>query len=133
MPSADEESDMSSSGTAPAAAPAAPASPSQSPSEGAVSVLWSFGKCLAALLPVYLAGYYGFSISLVLLGLVVYTGYKHGRLEKEMRLKASMYLLDNEMEFNSQKLFRARRDLPPWVRGSFSAACTPSLILRMGG
>lgn len=110
MPSADEVADMS-GGTA----PAAPASPSKPPGEGAVSVLWSFGKCLAALLPVYLAGYYGFSISLVLLGLLIYTGYKHGRLEKEMRLKASMYLLDNEMEFTTQKLFRARRDLPPWV------------------
>uniref|UniRef100_A0A3B5LHD9 Extended synaptotagmin-like protein 1a n=1 Tax=Xiphophorus couchianus TaxID=32473 RepID=A0A3B5LHD9_9TELE len=68
---------------------------------GAVSVLWSFGKCLAALLPVYLAGYYGFSISLVLLGLMIYMGYKHGRQEKEMRLKSSMYLLENEMEFIS--------------------------------
>uniref|UniRef100_A0A3P9Q9H2 Extended synaptotagmin 1 n=1 Tax=Poecilia reticulata TaxID=8081 RepID=A0A3P9Q9H2_POERE len=93
----------------------APASPSRPPGEGAVSVLWSFGKCLAALLPVYLAGYYGFSISLVLLGLMVYMGYKHGRQEKEMRLKSSMFLLENEMEFTTQKLFRARRDLPPWV------------------
>uniref|UniRef100_A0A3B5LEV4 Extended synaptotagmin-like protein 1a n=1 Tax=Xiphophorus couchianus TaxID=32473 RepID=A0A3B5LEV4_9TELE len=91
------------------------ASPSRPPGEGAVSVLWSFGKCLAALLPVYLAGYYGFSISLVLLGLMIYMGYKHGRQEKEMRLKSSMYLLENEMEFSTQTLFRARRDLPPWV------------------
>uniref|UniRef100_A0A3B3WIY0 Extended synaptotagmin-like protein 1a n=1 Tax=Poecilia mexicana TaxID=48701 RepID=A0A3B3WIY0_9TELE len=96
-------------------APAAPTSPSRPPGEGAVSVLWSFGKCLAALLPVYLAGYYGFSISLVLLGLMVYMGYKHGRQEKEMRLKSSMFLLENEMEFTTQKLLRARRDLPPWV------------------
>uniref|UniRef100_A0A3B3VZ27 Extended synaptotagmin 1 n=1 Tax=Poecilia latipinna TaxID=48699 RepID=A0A3B3VZ27_9TELE len=96
-------------------APAAPTSPSRPPGEGAVSVLWSYGKCLAALLPVYLAGYYGFSISLVLLGLMVYMRYKHGRQEKEMRLKSSMFLLENEMEFTTQKLLRARRDLPPWV------------------
>ncbi|XP_043968050.1 extended synaptotagmin-1 [Gambusia affinis] len=113
MHTADGDPDMS-GGTA-RTAPAAPASPSRPPSEGAVSVLWSFGKCLAALLPVYLAGYYGFSISLVLLGLMIYMGYKHGRQEKEMRLKSSMYLLENEMEFTTQKLFRTRRDLPPWV------------------
>ncbi|MEQ2226883.1 hypothetical protein ILYODFUR_031878, partial [Ilyodon furcidens] len=113
MHTAEADPDMS-SGTAPAAA-AAPASPSQPPGEGAVSVLWSFGKCLAALLPVYLAGYYGFSISFLLLGVMIYMGYKHGRLEKEMRLKSSMYLLENEREFTTQKLFRSRRDLPPWI------------------
>uniref|UniRef100_A0A3Q2CZI3 Extended synaptotagmin-like protein 1a n=1 Tax=Cyprinodon variegatus TaxID=28743 RepID=A0A3Q2CZI3_CYPVA len=102
-----------SSGPAPAAA--APASPSQTPAEGAVSALWSYGKCLAALLPVYLAGYYGFSISLVLLGLMIYMGYKHSRLEKEMRLKSTMYLQENEKEFTIQKHFRSRRDLPPWI------------------
>uniref|UniRef100_A0A3B3UZY7 Extended synaptotagmin 1 n=1 Tax=Poecilia latipinna TaxID=48699 RepID=A0A3B3UZY7_9TELE len=110
MHTADGDPDMS-GGTA----PAAPTSPSRPPGEGAVSVLWSYGKCLAALLPVYLAGYYGFSISLVLLGLMVYMRYKHGRQEKEMRLKSSMFLLENEMEFTTQKLLRARRDLPPWV------------------
>uniref|UniRef100_A0A672I0G2 Extended synaptotagmin-like protein 1a n=1 Tax=Salarias fasciatus TaxID=181472 RepID=A0A672I0G2_SALFA len=79
------------------------------------AVLWSFGKCLGALLPVYLAGYYGFSISVVLLGLMIYMGWKHSRLEKVMRLKSAMYLLENEMEFTTEKVFRAKRDLPPWV------------------
>uniref|UniRef100_A0A8D3CGQ4 Extended synaptotagmin-like protein 1a n=1 Tax=Scophthalmus maximus TaxID=52904 RepID=A0A8D3CGQ4_SCOMX len=74
--------------------------------ERAVSVLWSFGKCLAALLPVYLAGYYGFSISLVLFGLMVYMGWKHSRLEKMTRLKSAMYLLDHEREFTTEKAFR---------------------------
>ncbi|KAF6724690.1 Extended synaptotagmin-1 [Oryzias melastigma] len=85
------------------------------PAERAVGALWSFGKCLGALLPVYLAGYYGFSISLVLLGLMLYIGWKHGRIEKVMRLKSAMYLLENEREFTTQKVFRAKRDLPPWV------------------
>uniref|UniRef100_A0A8D3DLV6 Extended synaptotagmin-like protein 1a n=1 Tax=Scophthalmus maximus TaxID=52904 RepID=A0A8D3DLV6_SCOMX len=101
----------------PGAVAAAPAPPAQQlPSERAVSVLWSFGKCLAALLPVYLAGYYGFSISLVLFGLMVYMGWKHSRLEKMTRLKSAMYLLDHEREFTTEKAFRAKRDLPPWVR-----------------
>uniref|UniRef100_A0A8C7YPU1 Extended synaptotagmin-like protein 1a n=1 Tax=Oryzias sinensis TaxID=183150 RepID=A0A8C7YPU1_9TELE len=85
------------------------------PAERAVGALWSFAKCLGALLPVYLAGYYGFSISLVLLGLMLYIGWKHGRMEKVMRLKSAMYLLENEREFTTEKVFRAKRDLPPWV------------------
>lgn len=97
------------------AASGALAPASQAPGERAVTVLWSFGKCLGALLPVYLAGYYGFSISLVLLGLMVYMGWRHGRQEKVLRLKSAMYLLENEREFTTQKVFRAKRDLPPWV------------------
>ncbi|CAK6951461.1 extended synaptotagmin-1 [Scomber scombrus] len=110
MPPADAEPGIS-RGTA----TAAPASPSQPPGERAVSVLWSFGKCLGALLPVYLAGYYGFSISVILFGLMIYIGWKHSRLEKVMRLKSAMYLLENEREFTTEKVFRTKRDLPPWV------------------
>ncbi|XP_067448336.1 extended synaptotagmin-1 [Thunnus thynnus] len=94
---------------------AAPALPSQPPSERAVSVLWSFGKCLGALLPVYLAGYYGFSISVILFGLMIYMGWKHGRQEKMMRHKSAMYLLENEREFTTATVFRTKSDLPPWV------------------
>ncbi|KAK7884301.1 hypothetical protein WMY93_027424 [Mugilogobius chulae] len=91
------------------------ASVSHPPGERAAGVLWSFGKCLGALLPVYLAGYYGFSISVVLLALMIYMGWKHSRLEKVMRLKSAMYLLENEREFTTAKVFRSKRDLPPWV------------------
>ncbi|KAM3617703.1 uncharacterized protein V6R79_009942 [Siganus canaliculatus] len=94
---------------------AAPTSPGNPPGERAVSVLWSFGKCLGALLPVYLAGYYGFSISVVLFGLMIYMGWKHSRLEKVMRLKSAMYLQENERQFTTESVFRAKRDLPPWV------------------
>ncbi|TNM87085.1 hypothetical protein fugu_007315 [Takifugu bimaculatus] len=95
---------------------APPASPSQRrPGDRAVTVLWSFGKCLGALLPVYLAGYYGFSISVVLFGLVIFMGWKHSRLDKVMRLKSAMYLLENERTFTTESVFRAKRDLPPWA------------------
>ncbi|XP_041801678.1 extended synaptotagmin-1 [Chelmon rostratus] len=110
MPTADAEPGMGRGTT-----PAAPASPSQPAGERAVSVLWSFGKCLGALLPVYLAGYYGFSISVVLFGLMIYMGWKHSRLEKLTRLKSAMYLLENERKFTTENVFRAKRDLPPWV------------------
>ncbi|XP_034552586.1 extended synaptotagmin-1 [Notolabrus celidotus] len=110
MPPSDAEPGMS-GGTS----VAAPALLIHSPGERAVSVLWSFGKCLGALLPVYLAGYYGFSISVVLFGLMIYMGWKHSRLEKVMRLKSAMYLLENERAFTTEKVFRTKRDLPPWV------------------
>ncbi|XP_074537953.1 extended synaptotagmin-1 [Halichoeres trimaculatus] len=110
MPLSDAEPGMSGGTTI-----AAPALHSHSPGERAVSVLWSFGKCLGALLPVYLAGYYGFSISVVLFGLMIYMGWKHSRLEKVMRLKSAMYLLENERAFTTEKVFRTKRDLPPWV------------------
>uniref|UniRef100_A0A8C5BRU7 Extended synaptotagmin-like protein 1a n=1 Tax=Gadus morhua TaxID=8049 RepID=A0A8C5BRU7_GADMO len=89
--------------------------PPRPPGERAVNVLWSFGKCLATLLPVYLAGYFGFSILLVLFGLLVYMGWKHSRLEKVMRLKSAMYLLENERQFTMGNVMRTKRDLPPWV------------------
>uniref|UniRef100_A0A669E986 Extended synaptotagmin 1 n=1 Tax=Oreochromis niloticus TaxID=8128 RepID=A0A669E986_ORENI len=108
MPTADAEPSI---GTE----PLAPVSENQPQGERAVSVLWSFGKCLGALLPVYLAGYYGFSVTIVLFGLVIYMGWKHGRQGKVMRLKSAMYLLENEKEFTTQTVFRAKRDLPPWV------------------
>lgn len=111
MPTADAEPGMNR-----ITAPTAAVSPSQPPGERAVSVLWSFGKCLCALLPVYLAGYYGFSITVVLFGLMIYMGWKHSRIDKVMRLKSAMYLLENEMEVTTEKVFRTKKDLPPWVR-----------------
>uniref|UniRef100_A0A3Q3F5X2 Extended synaptotagmin-like protein 1a n=1 Tax=Labrus bergylta TaxID=56723 RepID=A0A3Q3F5X2_9LABR len=110
MPPSDAEPGMSGGTAIPA-----PALPSHPPGERAVSVLWSFGKCLGALLPVYLAGYYGFSITVVLFGLMIYMGWKHSRLEKVMRLKSAMYLLDNERAFTTENVLRTKRDLPPWV------------------
>lgn len=95
--------------------------PRSRPGEHAVLVLWSFGKCLGALLPVYLAGYYGFSLSVVLFGLVIYMGWKHSRDGKHARLQSAMYLLENEQDFTTTRVFRSKRDLPSWVR--FFGAC----------
>ena len=89
--------------------------PPRPPGERAVGVLWSFAKYLGALLPVYLAGYFGFSITLVLLVLMVYIGWKHSRQDKVMRLKSAMYLLENQGEFIAEKVYRTKRDLPSWV------------------
>ncbi|KAL6458531.1 hypothetical protein MHYP_G00337610 [Metynnis hypsauchen] len=78
-----------------------------------MAILWTFGKCLTALLPVYLAGYYRVSTSLVVFGLMVYSGWKHTREAKEARLKAAMQSLGEDQESCSASV--ANRDLPAWV------------------
>lgn len=87
----------------------------------AVAVLWTFGKCLSALLPIYLAGYYRVSTSLLVCGMMVYTGWKHAREAKEARLKSAMELLDNEQEHTSTRMSKIKRDLPAWVRNDCTA------------
>lgn len=82
----------------------------------AVAVLWTFGKCLGALLPIYLAGYYRVSTSLLVCGMMVYTGWKHAREAKEARLKSAIQLLDDEQEHTSTRMSKIKRDLPAWVR-----------------
>ncbi|KAM7006429.1 extended synaptotagmin-1 [Tautogolabrus adspersus] len=81
----------------------------------AVAVLWTFGKCLGALLPVYLAGYYRVSTSLLVCGMMVYTGWKHAREAKEARLQSAIQFLSNEEEYTSSKVSKIKRDLPAWV------------------
>ncbi|TSZ54736.1 Extended synaptotagmin-1 [Bagarius yarrelli] len=80
----------------------------------AVGILWTFGKCLTALLPVYLAGYYRVSGSLVVFGLALYSGWKHSRQVKEARLRSAIQLLTEEQE-SSNSVYGSRKDLPAWT------------------
>ncbi|XP_060793413.1 extended synaptotagmin-1 [Neoarius graeffei] len=86
-----------------------------SASRRAVSVLLSFGKCLGALLPVYLAGYFGFSLAVVLLGLAVFMGWQQHRDRKLQRLNSALYLQENEQDFTTTRVFKSIRELPAWV------------------
>ncbi|XP_068170607.1 extended synaptotagmin-1 [Antennarius striatus] len=81
----------------------------------AVAVLWTFGKCLGALLPVYLAGYYRVSTSLLVFGMMIYTGWKHAREAKEERLRSAIQFIDNEDEQTFRTVSKIRRELPAWV------------------
>uniref|UniRef100_A0A8D3C600 Extended synaptotagmin-1-like n=1 Tax=Scophthalmus maximus TaxID=52904 RepID=A0A8D3C600_SCOMX len=114
---------------APSAVAALDAPPPRARGISAVAVLWTFGKCLGALLPVYLAGYYRVSTSLLVCGMMVYTGWKHAREAKEARLRSAMELLDNEQEYASMKGSRIKRDLPAW---SASRPCArwPGQVLQ---
>lgn len=109
MPSEDATSEVADS-----ALPEDAQSP-DSPGRHAVSVLLSFGKCVCALLPVYLAGYFGFSISLVFLGLLVYTGWRHSRDGKKARMQSAMYVSENEQNVTATRVFKTKRELPAWV------------------
>ncbi|KAF4083592.1 hypothetical protein AMELA_G00143650 [Ameiurus melas] len=80
----------------------------------AMGILWTFGKCLTALLPVYLAGYYRVSSSLLVFGLALYSGWKHTREAKEARLRSAIQLLNEEHE-SSSGVYRSPKDLPAWV------------------
>ncbi|XP_061583523.1 extended synaptotagmin-1 isoform X2 [Cololabis saira] len=89
--------------------------PSRPKGISAVAVLWTFGKCLSALLPVYLAGYYRVSTSLLVCGMMVYTGWKHAREAKEERLRSALQLLGSEEDYTNTRLSKIRRDLPAWI------------------
>lgn len=79
----------------------------------AMGILWTFGKCLTALLPFYLAGYYRVSSSLVVFGLALYSGWKHTREVKEARLRSAIQLLNEDNE--SYSVHTSQKDLPAWV------------------
>ncbi|XP_076840376.1 extended synaptotagmin-1 [Brachyhypopomus gauderio] len=80
-----------------------------------VTVLLSFVKCLGALLPIYLSGYFGISLHVVLFGVVVYMGWKHHRDGKQTRLHTAMYLMENERDYTTTRVFRTKREMPAWV------------------
>lgn len=88
----------------------------KTPGISAMAVLWTFGKCISALLPVYLAGYYRMSTSFVVFGLMVYSGWKHSREAKEARLRSAIQFFSNEQEYTTTKIFKSKRDVPAWVR-----------------
>lgn len=116
MPSEDAGPSTAAASEVADSAMAEDAQPLDSPGKHAVSVLWSFGQCLGALLPIYLAGYFGFSLSLVFLCLVVYTGWKHSRDGKKARLQSAMYFSENEQDVTTTRVFRSKREIPAWVR-----------------
>ncbi|XP_031423057.1 extended synaptotagmin-1 isoform X3 [Clupea harengus] len=90
----------------------------KTPGISAMAVLWTFGKCISALLPVYLAGYYRMSTSFVVFGLMVYSGWKHSREAKEARLRSAIQFFSNEQEYTTTKIFKSKRDVPAWVSSS---------------
>uniref|UniRef100_A0AAY4ERY4 Extended synaptotagmin-like protein 1b n=1 Tax=Denticeps clupeoides TaxID=299321 RepID=A0AAY4ERY4_9TELE len=112
MQKGDEKKEDSEKPEPPAAAHPARAEAPAAPGISAAGVLWTFGRCLSALLPVYLAGYYRLSTGLLAVGLVLYSGWRHTRDAKEARLRSAERL---QSDAASGGTLRGRRDLPAWV------------------
>ncbi|XP_072926978.1 extended synaptotagmin-1 isoform X1 [Hemitrygon akajei] len=74
--------------------------------------LMRFGKTLLWLMPIYLTGYFGLSVSFLVFGLILWMGWKMRRESKWNRLKDGLYLLENE-ETVTRK--RTSKSLPAWI------------------
>ncbi|XP_018416296.1 PREDICTED: extended synaptotagmin-1 [Nanorana parkeri] len=95
-------------------ADAEPPPPAVSGSE-LVSTLWTLGRTLLFLLPVYLCGYLGLSVVFVILGLAVYLGWKGTRQGKWTRLQSAIDTLQNEEAVTASTIFMTKKELPSWV------------------
>ncbi|XP_062893376.1 extended synaptotagmin-1 [Mobula hypostoma] len=74
--------------------------------------LMRFGKTLLWLMPIYLTGYFGLSVSFLVFGLILWMGWKMRRESKWNRLKDGLYYLENE-ETVTRK--RTSKSLPAWI------------------
>ncbi|XP_053311600.1 extended synaptotagmin-1 [Spea bombifrons] len=89
--------------------------PSTATGSDLVASLLTVGRTLLLLLPVYLCGYLGMSIVFVILGLVVYLGWKATRESKRISLKSAFEALQNEEAIMASRIFMTKRELPSWV------------------
>lgn len=73
-----------------------------------------FGRALLVLYPVYLSGYLGFSVSWVLLCMVMVTWWKKNRQYKDTRIGTAIEFVDNESQVVHQEL-RSALQMASWV------------------
>ncbi|KAG8585763.1 hypothetical protein GDO81_005144 [Engystomops pustulosus] len=85
------------------------------PGSELVSILWSVGRQLLLLLPVYLCGYLGLSIVFVILGLGLFMCWKSTRTNKLHSFKLASEYLQNEEQITASTIFKSRKELPSWV------------------
>ncbi|XP_041119850.1 extended synaptotagmin-3-like isoform X2 [Polyodon spathula] len=81
--------------------------------QAVVEILIHFGKVFLYLVPVYLVGYLGLSISWVLFALMLWMWWKRNRASKLARFAASVGFLDNERHVITEGL--KELNLPAWV------------------
>ncbi|KAM3935180.1 extended synaptotagmin-1 [Leptodactylus fuscus] len=89
--------------------------PAPAPGSELVPILWSVGRTLLLLLPVYLCGYLGLSIVFVILGLGLYFCWKSTRTNKLTSFKLACEYLQNEEKITASTIFKNRKELPSWV------------------
>lgn len=107
-PSAREEGAPAPGGTSPEEATA----PKQAVTD-MMALFTRFGKTLLWLMPIYLTGYFGLSVSFLVFGLILWMGWKMRRESKWNKLRDSLHFMENE-ETVTRK--RTNKSLPAWVR-----------------
>lgn len=80
-----------------------------------MELLLYFGRAVFLLYPVYLSGYLGFSVSWVLLCMVMVTWWKKNRQWKDTRIGTAIEFVDNESQVVHKEL-RSALQMASWVR-----------------
>lgn len=106
-PSAREEGAPAPGGTSPEEATA----PKQAVTD-MMALFTRFGKTLLWLMPIYLTGYFGLSVSFLVFGLILWMGWKMRRESKWNKLRDSLHFMENE-ETVTRK--RTNKSLPAWI------------------
>lgn len=79
-----------------------------------MELLLYFGRAVFVLYPVYLSGYLGFSVSWVLLCMVMVTWWKKNRQWKDARIGTAIEFIDNESQVVNKEL-RSALQMASWV------------------
>lgn len=79
-----------------------------------MELLMYFGRAAFLLYPVYLSGYLGFSVSWVLLCMVMVTWWKKNRQWKDSRIGTAIEFVDNESQVVHKEL-RSALQMASWV------------------
>lgn len=89
-----------------------------------MEALMYFGRAALLLYPVYLSGYLGFSVSWVLLCMVMVTWWKKNRQWKDSRFGTAFEFVDNESQVVHKEL-RSALQMASWVctEPFFGVAC----------
>nr|XP_033802618.1 extended synaptotagmin-3 [Geotrypetes seraphini] len=98
---------------APKGSPAGDKEPAAAANQLGLEALSYLARAVLYLLPVYAVGYLGFSVSWVLLGLLLWMWWKRNKKWKESRLAAAYELLEDEQGVISRGL--QVQQLPAWV------------------
>ncbi|XP_049605846.1 extended synaptotagmin-2-A isoform X7 [Syngnathus scovelli] len=94
--------------------PSAPADDSPVTATGELTQTWvQFAKTFVLIFPIYALGYYEFSFSWMLIGLVVYFWWRRNAFGKRSRLSRALAFLEREERSLATAL--STSDLPPWV------------------
>ncbi|XP_043929615.1 extended synaptotagmin-3-like [Protopterus annectens] len=77
-----------------------------------VELMFFFGKAFFYLFPVYLAGFFGLSISWILLGLFFWMWWKKNRTGKLARLSSAFEVLEREKYIIAKEIYD---HMPAWI------------------